>query len=66
MLSIAFCQDLTCYSCGYREDSSGHRTKIPSEEEDIAFCGNDTIKDAPTELAPPVEKYFTINSNHYF
>ena len=56
-LAVAFCQALQCYSCGYREDANGAKTKIPDEYEDIAFCGVDNLndtEDVPIENAPPV------------
>ena len=37
-----------CYECGYMEDHTGRRDKIPCLYEDIPFCGNDTINENTT------------------
>ena len=40
---MSFGQGDQCYNCGYMQATDGHRFKIPSQDEDIPFCGNDTI-----------------------
>ena len=65
IVAVAFCQDLQCYSCGYREDGSGDKTKIPDEYEDIAFCGVDNLnetEDVPIKNAPPVRDKIKFSS----
>ena len=32
-----------CFECGYMEDHTGFKSKIPSQVEEIPFCGTDTI-----------------------
>ena len=32
-----------CFECGYMEDHTGAKSKLPSLVEDIPFCGSDTI-----------------------
>ena len=41
---IVLMQDnFQCFECGYMEDHTGFKSKIPSQVEDIPFCGNDII-----------------------
>ena len=49
-------QNIECYNCGYREDASGKRTKIPMEYIDVPFCGEDNLSNstAPHEPTFPV------------
>ena len=49
-------QNIECYNCGYREDASGKRTKIPMEYIDVPFCCEDNLSNstAPHEPTFPV------------
>jgi len=51
-LHMSFGQDQDeCYNCGYMQATDGRRSKIPSQDEDIPFCGNDTIGEGtPTQV----------------
>merc|ERR1711981_609905 len=44
---------INCYECGYMETHTGERVKIPSQVEDIPFCGKDVLNGSnPTVEVP--------------
>ena len=47
-------EDFRCYECGYMQTHTGERVKIPSQVENVPFCGEDTLNDTtgtPTRQA---------------
>ena len=51
-LHVSLAQQDLCYNCGYLETHTGERVEIPSQDEHIPFCGNDTINPNTTEKVP--------------
>ena len=47
-------EDFRCYECGYMQTHTGERVKIPSQVENVPFCGEDALNDTtgtPTRQA---------------
>ena len=47
-------EEIRCYECGYMQTHTGERVKIPSQVENVPFCGEDALNDTtgtPTRQA---------------